>query len=274
MSELLEITGLCKHFGGLRAVNEVSFTVGTGEILGLIGPNGAGKSTLFNLINGVLRPSAGRVRFSGTDITGWAPYRVVRLGLARTHQIVRPLNDMTVLENCTVGACFGSQALGLGPARRVADEVLELVGLADRRHQLAAGLTIAGKKRLEVARALSARPKLLLFDEVLAGLNPTEVGRMIEVFRAIRAQGIAIVMIEHLMQAIMNLSDRVVVLNFGGKIAEGRPHEVATDPTVVEAYLGDPNIAARLAEPPGGAESPGREPPGREPQVQEQGAAP
>jgi branched-chain amino acid transport system ATP-binding protein len=256
MSELLEITGLCKHFGGLRAVNEVSFTVGTGEILGLIGPNGAGKSTLFNLINGVLRPSAGRVRFSGTDITGWAPYRVVRLGLARTHQIVRPLNDMTVLENCTVGACFGSQAL------------------ADRRHQLAAGLTIAGKKRLEVARALSARPKLLLFDEVLAGLNPTEVGRMIEVFRAIRAQGIAIVMIEHLMQAIMNLSDRVVVLNFGGKIAEGRPHEVATDPTVVEAYLGDPNIAARLAEPPGGAESPGREPPGREPQVQEQGAAP
>jgi branched-chain amino acid transport system ATP-binding protein len=249
MSALLEVDGLCKHFGGLRAVDEVSFTVGNGEILGLIGPNGAGKSTLFNLINGVLRPSAGRVRFAGTTITGWPPYRVVGLGLARTHQIVRPLNDMTVLENCTVGACFGSQKLGLHAARGVAHEVLELVELYDSRNLLASSLTIAGKKRLEVARALSARPKLLLLDEVLAGLNPTEVARMVTVFRTIRDSGIAIVMIEHLMHAVMNLSDRVVVLNFGSKIAEGRPQAVATDPIVVEAYLGDPNIAARLAGP-------------------------
>ncbi len=249
MSALLEVTGLCKHFGGLRAVDEVSFTVEEGEILGLIGPNGAGKSTLFNLITGVMPPSGGRVRLAGTDITGWPPYRVVRSGLARTHQIVRPLNDMTVLDNCTVGACFGSETLGLSQARRVAGEILELVALADCRHRLASSLTIAGKKRLEVARALCARPKLLLLDEVLAGLNPTEVGRMIQVFRALRKGGIAIVMIEHLMQAVMNLSDRVVVLNFGRKIAEGRPHEVATDAGVVEAYLGDPHIAARLTGP-------------------------
>ncbi|MEI6557278.1 MAG: ABC transporter ATP-binding protein [Rhodospirillaceae bacterium] len=248
MSALLEVSGLCKHFGGLRAVDSVAFTMAEGEILGLIGPNGAGKSTVFNLINGVIRPSEGRVRFAGTEITGWAPYDVVRLGLARTHQIVRPLGDMTVLENCTVGACFGRESLGLAAARRVADEVLELVGLRDRRDVLASSLTIAGKKRLEVARALSARPRLVLFDEVLAGLNPTEVGRMIAVFRAIRDQGIAILMIEHLMQAVMSLSDRVVVLNFGRKLAEGRPEVVASDPVVVEAYLGDPDIAARLAE--------------------------
>jgi len=248
MSALLEVRGLSKHFGGLRAVDAVEFTLGEGEILGLIGPNGAGKSTLFNLINGVLPPSEGRIHFAGIDITGWPPYEVVRLGLARTHQIVRPLNDMTVLENCTVGACFGRARLALGPARQVAGEVLEMVGLDDRRDALAGSLTIAGKKRLEVARALCARPRLVLFDEVLAGLNPTEVGRMIEMFRTIRARGIAILMIEHLMQAVMSLSDRVVVLNFGRKLAEGGPREVATDPAVVEAYLGDPDIAARLAE--------------------------
>ena len=248
MSALLEVSGLAKRFGGLRAVDGVGFTIAEGEILGLIGPNGAGKSTVFNLVNGVLPPTEGRVRFAGTDITGWPPYRVVRLGLARTHQIVRPLNDMTVRENCAVSACFGAGNLGLRQARLLADEVLDLVGLADRRDVLAANLTIAGKKRLEVARALCAKPRLLLFDEVLAGLNPTEVGRMIEMFRTIRARGIAILMIEHLMQAVMSLSDRVVVLNFGRKLAEGGPREVATDPAVVEAYLGDPDIAARLAE--------------------------
>ena len=248
MTALLEAVGLTRSFGGLAAVSEVDLTVGEGEILGLIGPNGAGKSTIFNLVNGVLVPDAGRVVFAGTDITGWPPHRVVRSGLARTHQIVRPLNDMTVLENCIVGACFGRDRLPLAAARRKAAEVVEFVGLASQADVLAVHLTIAAKKRLEVARALCANPRLLLFDEVLAGLNPTEVARMIEVFRAIRAQGVAILMIEHLMQAIMTLSDRVVVLNFGRKLAEGTPQAVANDPGVIEAYLGDADIARKLAD--------------------------
>ncbi len=248
MTALLEVTGLSRQFGGLTAVKDVEFSVAEGEIFGLIGPNGAGKSTIFNLINGVLAPNTGRVVFGGADITGWAPYRVVRQGLARTHQIVRPLNDMTVLENCVVGACFGRDDMPLVRARDMAREILDFVGMADRADTLAQHLTIAHKKRLEVARALCARPRLLLLDEVLAGLNPTEVARMIDVFKAIRGRGIAILMIEHLMQAIMSLSDRVMVLNFGAKLAEGTPREVAEDPAVVEAYLGDPDIARKLME--------------------------
>lgn len=248
MTPLLEAIGLSRFFGGLAAVNAVDFSVGEGEILGLIGPNGAGKSTIFNLVNGVLAPSAGRIRFAGIDITGWPPHRVVRLGLARTHQIVRPLNDMTVLENCVVGACFGRDRLSLPAARRKASDVIEFVGLSDRADVLAVHLTIAAKKRLEVARALCANPRLVLFDEVLAGLNPAEVGRMIEVFKAIRDRGVAILMIEHLMQAIMTLSDRVIVLNFGRKLAEGAPATVANHPAVIEAYLGDPDIARKLMD--------------------------
>ncbi len=245
---ILEVDHLTKAFGGLLAVNDVSFQMYEGEILGLIGPNGAGKTTLFNLVNGVYKPTRGHVRFLGQEITGLPPYEVVKRGLARTHQIVRPLNEMTVLENVVVGACFGAENLGLEPAARVAEEVLAFVGLAEFRDTLAGKLNLAQKKRLEVARALAARPKLLLLDEVLAGLNPAEVERMLEVIRRIREQGISILMIEHIMQAIMSLSDRVVVLNFGQKLAEGRPQEVASDPRVIEAYLGDPEMAKKILE--------------------------
>ncbi|WP_448593215.1 ABC transporter ATP-binding protein [Thermoflexus hugenholtzii] len=249
---LLEVQGVSKRFGGLQALNRVSLHLQEGEILGLIGPNGAGKTTLFNVINGVYRPEEGRVIFGGRDITGRPPYEIARQGIARAHQIVRPLNELTVLENVMVGACFGRENRSLREARGIALAVLEQVGLADKRDVEAAKLNVAEKKRLELARALAARPRLLLLDEVLAGLNPTEVAAMLGVIRAIRESGITILMIEHLMHAIMNVSDRIVVLDYGEVIAEGTPQEIAHHPRVIEAYLGDPRLSQSLLEANGG----------------------
>jgi len=242
MSTLLEVSRVSKRFGGLQAVDRLSLTVNEGEILGLIGPNGAGKSTVFNLINGVYPPDSGKVFFAGEDITGQPPYRVARHGIARAHQIVQPLGGLSVLDNCTVGACFGRQNLALGQAREAARQMANMVGLGDRMDMLASSLTTAGKKRLEMARALSARPKLLLLDEVLAGLNPAETEGMIETVRKIRDSGIAILMIEHIMRAVMSLSDRIVVLNLGARLAEGTPQQVADNPEVITAYLGDSKL--------------------------------
>jgi branched-chain amino acid transport system ATP-binding protein len=243
---ILQIQDVSKRFGGLQALAHVTFDLPQGQILGLIGPNGAGKTTLFNCINGIYSPEEGQVTFQGKNITGLKPYRIARLGLARTHQIVQPLEELTVLENVMVGSCFGHEQRSLGEAEGIADEVLDFVGLAERRELLAASLNVAQKKRLELARALAARPYLLLLDEVLAGLNPTEIAEMIEVVRQIRAKGITILIIEHVMHALMNVSDRVIVLDYGQQIAEGTPDEVANDPEVIEAYLGDPELAEQV----------------------------
>ena len=250
MTALLEVTGLSKRFGGVQAVQDLSFGIAAGELVGLIGPNGAGKSTAFNLINGVIRPDRGRVLFDGKDITGLRPDRVAKRGIARAHQIVQPLGGMTVMENCLVGACFGREDLPMVAGLEAVQEAASLTGLADRLDDYASTLTTAGKKRLELARALSARPRLLLLDEVLAGLNPTEIERMVVVLRAIQARGIAILMVEHVMRAVMSLSDRIVVMHVGRKLAEGRPREIAANPEVVSAYLGDaPELAAPLESP-------------------------
>ncbi len=248
MSVLLSVQGVTKRFGGLQALTHVTFDLPQGQILGLIGPNGAGKTTLFNVLNGVYAPEEGRVIFRGKDITGLKPYEVARRGLARSHQVVRPLNQLTVRENVMVGACFGRENHSLSDAAAIADEILELVGLKERADQLAGSLNIAQKKRLEMARALAARPYLLLLDEVLAGLNPSEIEAMLTTIRTIREQGITIIMIEHLMHAIMKVSERIIVLDYGEQIAEGTPQEISNNPRVIEAYLGDPKLAQRLLE--------------------------
>lgn len=243
---ILEVKVVGKRFGGLQALKDVSFTVGEGEILGLIGPNGAGKTTMFNTINGVFRPDTGRIVFRGRDLTGRPPWEAARRGMARTYQVVRPLNELTVLENVIAGACFGRHALSIRKAENVAAEVLEMLGLAARSRQPAGSLNVAQKKRLELARSLAARPHLLLLDEVLAGLNPSEISEMVEIIFKIRESGITILMIEHVMQAVMKVSDRLVVLDDGELIAEGRPSEITSNPRVVNAYLGDPRVAERL----------------------------
>ncbi|MHB8069644.1 MAG: ABC transporter ATP-binding protein [Desulfobaccales bacterium] len=243
---ILQVKEVSRRFGGLQALSDVSFELDQGQILGLIGPNGAGKTTLFNVINGVYPPSSGEVVFRDERITGLPSYEVARRGLARAHQVVRPLNDLTVRENVMVGACFGRERHSRSAAAAVADQALTQVGLRDRADQMAGNLNVAQKKRLELARALAAHPYLLLLDEVLAGLNPSEIGGMMETIRRIRDEGITILMIEHVMQAVMSVSDRIIVLDYGQLIAAGKPEEVASNPQVIEAYLGDPEMTARL----------------------------
>jgi branched-chain amino acid transport system ATP-binding protein len=245
---ILEVRDVTKRFGGLQALSEVTFDLGAGEILGLIGPNGAGKTTLFNVINGVFRPEKGQVIFRDEDITDLPAYEVARRGLARAYQVVRPLSDLTVRENVMVGACFGREQSSLTGAARVADEVLAQVGLSGKAELLAGSLNVAEKKRLELARALGSQPYLLLLDEVLAGLNPSEIAMMMETIRQIRDSGITILMIEHVMQAMMSISDRILVLDYGELIAQGLPQEVVNNPQVIEAYLGDPHLTQRLLE--------------------------
>ena len=243
---MIQAKNIHKYYGDLQVLKGVDIQINKGEIVSIVGASGAGKTTLFNCINGVYTPEIGKVRFHGEDVTGSKTYDMARRGLARTHQIVQPLNELTVRENVMAGACFGRENHNLHDAGEIADEVMEFVGLAIRSDQLAASLNVAQKKRLEMARALAARPYLLLLDEVLAGLNPSEIGGMVETVKKIRDRGITIIMIEHVMKAVMNVSDRMVVLDYGQQIAEGTPEEIANNPQVIEAYLGDPELAKRL----------------------------
>ena len=240
MAILLEGQMVCKNFGGLAALEMVNFEVHQGEILGLIGPNGAGKTTLFRCITGVYPPSSGKIIFKGKETNSLMPHDICVLGITNTHQVVKPFPEMTVLDNVRVGAFFGRGWIKgeVKDATKEAMRVLDFTGLAPKANFLARNLTLPDRKRLEVARALATRPELLLLDEVVAGLNPTETDMMIHLIRQLRQSGITIFMVEHVMRAVLGVSDRIIVLNFGEKIAEGTSHQVANNPQVIEAYLG------------------------------------
>jgi branched-chain amino acid transport system ATP-binding protein len=242
---LLAVQGLSRRFGGLQAIRDLSLEVAPGEILGLIGPNGAGKTTAFNLISGFLVPDEGDVVFEGRSLVGLKPHAICHAGLARTFQIVRPFPRLSVLDNVVIGALARRPAMAV--AREQARGVIARVGLESKIHAAAGALTLPERKRLELARALATEPRLLLLDEVMAGLNPTEIGAVVGLIERINRSGVSILLIEHNMRAVMSLSHRIVVISFGEKIAEGPPAAVANHPNVVEAYLGDAYVHAPQA---------------------------
>jgi branched-chain amino acid transport system ATP-binding protein len=244
---LLELKGVTKRFGGVAALNGVTTSVTKGEILGIIGPNGAGKTTLLNCVSGVYKPDEGDISYQGQSIKGMRPHRIAHLGIGRTFQIVKPFGSMTVRENAAVGALFGSGEARRGPkeAFKDADRVLELVGLGAKADLEVTSLTIPDRKRLEVARAVATQPKLLLLDEVMAGLNSVEVDEALEMVRAVHATGVTVVLIEHVMRVIVGVCTRAVVLDFGQVLAEGEPDVVLRDERVIQAYLGE-RYAKRL----------------------------
>jgi branched-chain amino acid transport system ATP-binding protein len=234
---LLEARGLFKHFMGLCAIRNVSLDLHAGEVLGLIGPNGAGKTTLFNLISGFQSPDEGEILYKGKSIVGLQPYQICHVGIGRTFQIVKPFVNLSTLENVMIG-CFHRLDTRTA-AERESEEILEFLGLTGKRDQKAGFLTLAEKKKLELAKALATKPEILLLDEVMAGLNPSEVDQIMELVRQISKGGITLLVIEHVMRAVMNISHRIVVLSFGEMIAEGKPEDVSSNRTVIEAYLGE-----------------------------------
>ena len=244
---ILELEGVSRSFGGIRAVDGVSLTLREGEVVGLIGPNGAGKTTLVNVITGVHRATSGTVRFLGEDVTAQRPFEAARRGLCRTFQIVQPFPEMTVLDNVAAGAMFGGGAEGVAEGRDAAREHLEFVGLAPMADKPAASLTLAARKRLELAKSLAMRPKVLMLDEVNAGLNSGEIDGALALIREIAARGVTILLIEHLMKVVLSVTERVLVLHHRALNAEGEPHAMVRDEKVVEAYLGE-KYAKRFRE--------------------------
>lgn len=234
---MLKVEGLTKQFGGLIAVNDINFEVKKGEIVGLIGPNGAGKTTLFNLINGFYSPTSGKIYFKGEDVTGKKPHKLCKKGIVRTFQVVRPLKRLTVMEN-VITAAF-NRAKTLCEAKQRAQEVLDFLGLLPQSCMVAATLTLASRKMLEMARALATQPEIIMLDEVVAGLNPTEADMIIEKIQKVRDSGITILVVEHVMKVIMSISDRIIVLHHGDMLAEGRPDEIVNNVEVINAYLGE-----------------------------------
>ncbi len=235
---IIEVKEITKYFGGLRALHDIAFTLEKGEILGLIGPNGAGKTTLFNIIAGTFPPSSGSIRFDGEEITFQDPRQICHKGISRTYQLVRTFSNLTVYENVLVGLYFGKPRNEEEMTEGEARELLRLTGLLQKANIPARSLTLVGRKQLEVARALATRPKVLLLDEAISGLNPTETETMMGLIRNIQARRITVFMIEHIMKAVMGLSDRILVLNFGELIAQGTPEQVSKNKDVIEAYLG------------------------------------